>query len=42
MIQSISAKGADEATRFLAGSFGKVKLGAKVTPATDDRFRVLQ
>ena len=40
-IKAIRAKQADEATRFLAGSFGKVSLGAKVTPATDGRFRVL-
>ena len=42
LIRSITAKGADESSRFLAGSFGKVKLGAKVTPTVDARFRVLQ
>jgi uncharacterized delta-60 repeat protein len=41
VIRSITARGADDSSRFLAGAFGKVKLGAKVTPATDARFRVL-
>lgn len=41
-IRSISAKTADGSTRFLAGLFGKVKLGAKVTPGSDERFRLLQ
>ena len=36
------ARGADNASRFLAGQFGKAKLGAKVNPAADPRFRILQ
>jgi hypothetical protein len=41
-IKSITAKNADSASRFLAASFGKVRLGTKVTPGEDPRFRVLQ
>ena len=41
VIRSISAASADDATRFIAGAFGKARLGTKVTPATDPRFRVL-
>jgi hypothetical protein len=41
LIKSITAKGADDATRFVAGAFGKVKIGTKVNPTTDPRFRVL-
>jgi hypothetical protein len=40
-LTSVAAAGADESTRFLAGRFGKAKLGAKVDPATDARFKVL-
>jgi hypothetical protein len=40
-IRSITAKQADGASRFLSGAFGKVKLGTKVTPGEDPRFRVL-
>lgn len=39
VIRSIVAGGADEKARFLAGSFGKAKLGGKVSPAEDSRFR---
>jgi hypothetical protein len=42
VIKSIAARGADGSTRFIAGKFGKAKLGTtKVTPATDERFRIL-
>ena len=42
-IRSISAKGgADDATRFVAGAFSKVKLGkTKIDLATDARFKTL-
>jgi hypothetical protein len=40
-IKSISARAADSTSRFLAGAFSKVKIGTKVDPATDARFRIL-
>jgi uncharacterized delta-60 repeat protein len=42
LIKSVSSKrAADDATRFIAGKFGKAKLGGKVNVATDPRFRLL-
>jgi uncharacterized delta-60 repeat protein len=38
-IRSISAKAADESSRFYASSFGAVKLPKKVDVVTDSRFR---
>lgn len=40
-IRSIVAKaGADNASRFAAGTFGKVKIPLRVTPAADSRFDI--
>jgi uncharacterized delta-60 repeat protein len=39
-IKSIIAKGADDTTRFVAGKFGKIKLGGKPAP-NDPRFEIL-
>ena len=41
-INSITIKGAvDNATRFVAGAFGKAKIPKKVVPATDPHFLIL-
>jgi hypothetical protein len=40
-VRAINARGADDTSRFVAGGFGKAKLGGKVNIATDPRFEVL-
>ena len=40
-IRSITARSADQASRFEAGAFGKVKLGKSVNVLSDPRFKVL-
>jgi hypothetical protein len=41
-IGSITVRGgADAATRFVAGSFGKAKLPGAVDTSSDERFRVM-
>jgi uncharacterized delta-60 repeat protein len=40
-IKTITAKGADASSRFYAGSFIKAKLGTRIEPENDSRFRIL-